>query len=1402
MNKLIIFLSIILFIVPVNSAKLYGETILTFPYIESFEFADIETSNWTQYRLGTTTKDGWTTTDASFFVRTGTRSLFHERTTENADDWLVSPQIHIPDDAVYLLSFWATDQLYDDATGNNSFYISKGSPNPADGAFEKIIDIPTNIPEIWEKFDTTLTKYAGEDIYLAFRYEGNTSHRWYVEDLSIIRLFPSDAGLTESSRPVSGANLTSSESVTVKVKNFGSQPLSTIPVRFEINGVPSAVETIETLESLAETAYTFNAKADLSAVGTYTIKVYTSLPGDGDASNDTLTWFVENFGDCRTNSVFPFTEGFEDDKAYFCWSLYDLDNNSSTNWNINQLQPRTGNRSIHHTYGYSEDGWLVTPQMHIPENSAYELSFWSFNRDPSFYSYSSTVYGKNSILISRGSGDPNDDEFQQVWSPASVTDSWVETTIDLTDYAGEEIYIAFRCENHLAHVWYIDDVSIYQMPSYDAALTAITAPVKGKNLTNETVTINAKNLGHETLTGGLPVRLEVNGSVVTTETIPGPIASKQEVTYSFNAKAGLSEVKRHTIKVYTVLEGDEKPENDTLSVDVVNYGTGVINTFPYTQGFENDDEIFLWTQEAADKNTKWTYRQGAEIGNLADKPHGGLRNAYLYSDVSGASYRLITPPLNLNNLDSPVLRFWYGQEKYYNYSGPDELRIYYKNSNTAPWKKLFEDKTEKTEWTQQIIELPNPSEKYYIAFEGTIRLGSGIVLDDVGIITAFSQDAAITEVLSPVTDINLTAEEKITVRIKNMGVQTLNEIPAYLKVNDRQAINETISRSLASFEEMDYTFNTPVDLSEERIHRIEVYLDLPGDKYRGNDTLTVEVENYGNKAIMGRETAFTSCNVVFTDEGATHKYFNKSDTLTATFYPSEAGKRVKAEFTAFYTQPFEIFVGMPIYGDTLFVYDGSVVEEKYKIGALSGDLTENLPAPFVSHAADGALTFVFQKIDAIPQDGWEALISCVDPNPHDAGVIAVLSPTQGGESDAPVTIEIRNNGGETLSSVDVAYRFCGGNPVTGQYRGTIPPGESVEYTFVQTVDVYPFNDDYTIEAYTLLDNDSDRSNDTIAARFFYRKNIILEGYRVQANLPVEQRGGVSFNSNNPAVVTPIRTFRDGDNTICAGERAGDFIYLYSYNFDVAYTLNFIKLTKNWEFVSRSVVSNVYAWPIELTYDYSTNTMYAVTFPGDKSIIYTVDMTTGVMAQFGQIEDYIVGLAAHSGTLYVVTMWGDVISIHLQSGALSLLCSTETFVPYLQSLTCDPTGRLFWALTGDLGSRLIEIDPATGRRFDYGKIGDNAQIIGMHVSDAGTGIVAVPADDSSVSVYPNPSDGWVTISNVPEKSTIRLLDLSGKTIETHTGLSGNVEMYWKLSPGIYIIRIENGGEKIVRKLIIN
>ncbi|MDR1436884.1 MAG: hypothetical protein LBI65_02070, partial [Candidatus Symbiothrix sp.] len=61
MNRLFASLCSILLVAALNISVIYGETINTFPYIESFEYENIDNSPWVQYRQGEEAENNWRT---------------------------------------------------------------------------------------------------------------------------------------------------------------------------------------------------------------------------------------------------------------------------------------------------------------------------------------------------------------------------------------------------------------------------------------------------------------------------------------------------------------------------------------------------------------------------------------------------------------------------------------------------------------------------------------------------------------------------------------------------------------------------------------------------------------------------------------------------------------------------------------------------------------------------------------------------------------------------------------------------------------------------------------------------------------------------------------------------------------------------------------------------------------------------------------------------------------------------------------------------------------------------------------------------------------------------------------------------------------------------------------------
>jgi len=275
-------------------------------------------------------------------------------------------------------------------------------------------------------------------------------------------------------------------------------------------------------------------------------------------------------------TAFPWSESFEGAWLPGCWTSYNIDGGGSE-WavNTNTSYIRTGSGSAGHNYdnGYQE-GWLVTPKISIPSSGSYTLRFWSYNQYPE-------DYGKNSMWISTTGNNPSNDTFTEIWTPQSVTTSWVETIVDLSSYAGQEIYFGFKYEGDYAHGWYIDDVEILDFTTYvDAEISSITSPVSGNELTAlESVTVNIKNNGGSDITG-FELVLEVDGTQIASETYSGTINSLGEKSYTFTQKADLSLVQTYDIKVTVNVTGDMNTDNDSKEIVVENYGSNVVPPTP------------------------------------------------------------------------------------------------------------------------------------------------------------------------------------------------------------------------------------------------------------------------------------------------------------------------------------------------------------------------------------------------------------------------------------------------------------------------------------------------------------------------------------------------------------------------------------------------------------------------------------------------------------------------------------------------------------------------------------------------------------------------------------------------------------------------------------------------------
>ncbi len=285
---------------------------------------------------------------------------------------------------------------------------------------------------------------------------------------------------------------------------------------------------------LANELISANPYTIMSLTSNTTYYVYIQSSCGSEWSDETI--FTT---DCEAFTSIPFTEDFE--SGVFppeCWTSNDFDG-TGTQWESSSAQANSGSNSARHNFSSAamQDGWLITPGIELPAGGDYIFEFWSYN------TWASDYY-KNSVLISTTGTSPAD--FTEIWTPTSVSASWTETSLNISSYAGETVYIAFRYEGNNADGWHVDDVTLREINTEADFLTYSFPEQTGAadiNYTAYTIDVEVGNgTDLTTLVADYTVSTGASVSIGTTAQESGVSINdfSSPVTYSITAEDGVT----------------------------------------------------------------------------------------------------------------------------------------------------------------------------------------------------------------------------------------------------------------------------------------------------------------------------------------------------------------------------------------------------------------------------------------------------------------------------------------------------------------------------------------------------------------------------------------------------------------------------------------------------------------------------------------------------------------------------------------------------------------------------------------------------------------------------------------------------------------------------------------------
>lgn len=146
----------------------------------------------------------------------------------------------------------------------------------------------------YSSFGTSLAAFNGSDVVVKILCDWLNTTNDVIIDIDDIRFIDgaNDMGAISSSAPCRSVIVGSAAiAPEVTVRNYGSSAQTNVPVNVSITGPVNytGTATLASIAAASNASVTLTTSFNPTTAGLYTLRAWTSLSGDGDASNDTFT---------------------------------------------------------------------------------------------------------------------------------------------------------------------------------------------------------------------------------------------------------------------------------------------------------------------------------------------------------------------------------------------------------------------------------------------------------------------------------------------------------------------------------------------------------------------------------------------------------------------------------------------------------------------------------------------------------------------------------------------------------------------------------------------------------------------------------------------------------------------------------------------------------------------------------------------------------------------------------------------------------------------------------------------------------------------------------------------------------------------------------------------------------
>lgn len=745
----------------------------------------------------------------------------------------------------------------------------------------------------WKKASFPLNPFFGKFIkirLLSVKSGNGSKADMAIDDLAIT--FPDSLNvsvLNINTPIINNCSYSNSETINITVQNDGFTSISQIPIAYEVNSGIIVRDTVLGNSNFGDTInYDFTQKVDFSAIGKYTLKVWTELPFDSNRDNDTISNIFETLFVLDT---FPFKESFKNSI-----SASNLNSNGSLNSNFFEIQKSDSNSNAANWIVFRDK---VRSLNSGPKRGADDQDNYLLFLDPNGVQIDDEAELLSSCINFQGLTAPQlsfkyhnlsdsialmirirefgTREWLKLDSLNTIAknkgDQYIQKQYDLSSYSDKTVEISFLAKNGQPHndqYIAIDDITLFDQAPIDNGLSSLNSPyiINESSQTTFSTDFVLFNAGASLQLNQLQLKIELeekcnqNPQLITGQTIisnkilpslRSSFLTNDMVTYSSPIPAG-----NYRVKAWIETLNDTNYFNDTIYRELLVVPK---KTIPYFNDFENCTNEFYsagrlsdWDKTIPNKGIGWN---SSKSGQNSWVTHDSANT------ITGSTEYLISPSFNgFDSIYDAEIKFWHQYD--FGQNGHGIVQYYIQ----GVWKDLYQSVTPGINWMS-----PKLTNFGSYAFEGNSggwissiyplsifnkspfttqfrfilegdSIGKGWIIDDFEV-TIPTQNSASPSNISFGNQLPQIGSNSISIEIINTGAAPLSELNLSILNNNSLIYSGHITLTNSILKGKTALINIPVSLGLTAGNNLlQINTSLPNNKVDGrtiDDTLFVSI---------------------------------------------------------------------------------------------------------------------------------------------------------------------------------------------------------------------------------------------------------------------------------------------------------------------------------------------------------------------------------------------------------------------------------------------------------------------------------------------------------------------------------------------------------------------------------